>query len=412
MNFVNYYLSAMTGGMKEIWQTDISFLENIIYYPKYSFTVHMGTTLSVLLVLIGIMGMAAVWLGKVELDKTEKDAGIILAAAFVIPYCFLMISNKQPLVISIWNGVFILVVLFIISLTNLKKRSGFIVLTGIVLICGMGNYIMNVVQHYYAGYAVYDDKDEIWILNKDIANWAVENNRSQVSVLLDRWNDVVSLESLGLSSAENEQKMIEYVYAIDCMNDNFATVSFEENELVDGLENADVIIVAERGYNYDASFPTDRVLDGFREQIYLYAEDNLELLNEYIYRGNRIKIYTRRQIGIASEWADWMGQATLFDFLKKEGDEQLIIKGPYMEGIYEELQVQAVYHNGTAVKELGTNLFLERDKYEIHIDITEVECGNAVIELDIDNYYVPSQISDSSDSRELSLQVPQSCFVK
>ena len=302
VNFAKYYLGAMTGDMKEIWQTNLSLIDNLAYYPKHFIEYHMGKSLSIILLIVGVVCLIVIGSKKIRIDKTTKRACAILVLAFVVPYVFLMISNKQPLVISMWNGIFIFAILFGVGVVYKKYRNriadyALMFISVTLLILGSIEYISNSTGQFWGAYVQYADKKAIWELNGEIADYATDNQKKQVNIVLDRWNDVISLESLELCSMERNGAEVEFKYAIESMNSNFATQQFSASELNEGLEAADVVVLAKAGYNYESTFPTDWLLDSYRSDIYAYAEDNLELLESFDWRGNEMQVYVKKKEG-------------------------------------------------------------------------------------------------------------------
>lgn len=414
VNFVNYYMFAMTDSMKEIWQMQLTVMENLVYYPKYFLGYHMGTRLSLCLLIMGVICLLVLGIKRVKLNKNCKKACLVLIAAFIVPYAFLMISNKQPLVISIWNGVYVFGILFFCGLVFKECNNRIInkcllaMSIGLFLV-GSGNYLTNVCGRFYGAYTDYSDKESISKIHDEITDWAIENKKEKVNVVFDRWNDILSLESFELWAEECEGKWIDYAYAIEDMNSNFATLSFAEEELQVGLRNADVIVVAKEGYNYESSFPTDQLFDSYRDDIYSYAMSNLELFGEVDWRDNELQVYVKRPVVLESEWSDWLGVQNQISFCKEEGDELLVMDGDYMDGVYPELKVQSV---NADMQELETAVEVDNGRYMISIDISKLSNRDVTIELLFESFFVPSEISDSSDNRELAVLYPDKLLIK
>lgn len=414
-NFVKYYLGAMTNDMKEIWQVQLSLIENLVYYPKCFMGYHMGKNLSITLLLVGAVCLIVACVKKIKLEKTAKKACLILASAFVVPYVMLMISNKQPLVISIWNGVFIFAILVGVGVIYQEYRNRVIkyvvtFFSFLFLIVGCTAYTSRVTGQFWGAYVKYSDIEDIWRLNGEIADWAVDNQKNEVNVILDRWNDVLSLDSLELCSMETNGTQIQFKYAIETMNSNFATQQFEENDINEGLHEADVIVVAKEGYNYESTFPTDWLFDLYRGDIYAYATENLKLLGSFDWRGNELQVYAKKSVTIETEWFDWLSIKNEINFNKEEGDEILLIEGDYMEGLYPELLVRAL--DAESSQELETVVEVHDGRYVISIDISGLTNQNNTIELSFESYYIPSEISDSKDSRQLTVLYPDKCLIK
>lgn len=417
VNFVKYYLYAMTSDMKEIWQISLSPIENIIYYPKYFLGYHMGKSTSIFLLALGIICVVILKIRKKDSkDKQTRRACLLLILAFIVPYAFLMISNKQPLVISIWNGVFIFAVFFVMGEVykgygNQITKYAVGAFSCMFLFLGMINYLANTTGHFYGAYVKYSDKKEIWRMNNEIVNWAAENNKDTVYMILDRWNDVLSRETLKLISMESgEGTETEFLYAIENMNQNFATLQFTEEELQNGLNKADVIVVADAIYNYESAFPTDQLFDGYRDEISRFAEDNLVFLKSFAWRDNKLQVYVKRPVTIGTEWPDWLSVQNSFTFRKEEGDVELVIEGNYMEGLYPELKARS--QDKESEEQLNVSIAVKDGRYAIRIDISELTNQEHTIELMFDSFYVPSEISDSADSRQLAVLYPDNCHLR
>lgn len=414
-NFIRYYLGAMTSDMKDIWQIQLSIIENLIYYPRYFFEFHMGYDLTIFLLIICFLCVVISAIKKIKARKTEKRAGIIVMLAFIVPYLFLLISNKQPLVISIWNGIFIYTVFLLMGRVNTickprVTRLGLLIFSVIVCVMGGLEYVANTSSGFYGAYVSASSKDEAWRINEIIADWAIENRKDKVNIVLDRYNDVISLDSLELCTVETEDRWIDYKYAIESMNGNFATLQFDIHELDAGLINSDIIIVARSGYNYESTFPTDQLLDSYRDEIYAYATENFELLGEFDWQNNDLQVYVKRNVVIDSEWPDWLSVQSEMSFCKQEGDQFLVVEGNYMEGVYPELIVAAMDVENQQM--LETTAEVENGRYRISVNISEMSNDEVTIELDFQSFFVPSEISDSPDNRKLAVIYPDNCTIK
>lgn len=414
-NFIGYYLNAMTGDMKEVWQEQLSLIENLIYYPKHFIEFHLGKNLGFILIIISISCLILLKIRQKKLDKQTKRACLILSMAFVVPYIFLMISNKQPMVISMWNGVFIFAVFYVMGGTYREYKNQIIhysinILSFAIFIAGCINYILNTTGGFYKRYVDDLNMKDVWMLNNQIASWAADNNKSTVDIVLDRWNDILSLESLEMCSAESNGEWLKFKYAIDCMNHNYLTQIFERTDLYIGLHKADVIVVVDEKYNNETIFPTDQLLALYHDDIYDYAVKNLDFLESFNLQGNELQVYVKRPITIYAEWNDWLSIQNKLSFLKKEGDQLLIIEGAYMEGMYPTIIAYA--KDDISGKELEMDIEIREGHYKFVIDIAELTEQEHVIELVFDSFFVPNEIADSTDRRQLTVPYPDNCYIE
>jgi hypothetical protein len=416
INFFQYYIGAMTSDMKEIWQVSLSPIENLIYYPEYFFKYHMGEAISYVLVILSMACLIFLIKKKKSiLNKQTKRACLLLLSGFVVPYAFLFISNKQPLVISIWNGLFIFAFFCIMGgvyrqYTNLSAKYLINIFSYGFLIVGSINYLSNVTGQFYGAYIKDSDIKNIWNLNNEIVSWSAVNHKDTTYIILDRWNDVISLDSLKLCSVESNGEWLNYEYAIDSMNNNFATHLFDDNELNAGLIKADVIVVVNDIYNDEPVFPTDYQFEQYHNVISGYAADNLELLGSFNFRDNELQVYVKRPILIDTEWSDWLGIQNAFSFCKEDGDTQLIIEGSYTEGLYPELKACAKDRNSSQI--LDVNIEICDGRYKICVEISELANQRHIVDLIFDSFYVPNELSNNADSRKLAVLYPDNCYIE
>ena len=194
------------------------------------------------------------------------------------------------------------------------------------------------------------------------------------------------------------------------MNHNYLTQIFERTDLYIGLHKADVIVVVDEKYNNETIFPTDQLLALYHDDIYDYAVKNLDFLESFNLQGNELQVYVKRPITIYAEWNDWLSIQNKLSFLKKEGDQLLIIEGAYMEGMYPTIIAYA--KDDISGKELEMDIEIREGHYKFVIDIAELTEQEHVIELVFDSFFVPNEIADSTDRRQLTVPYPDNCYIE
>lgn len=418
-NFFNYYSYAYTSEDQVIWQLNLGFLENILFYPKLMVNAHLGKTLTIFI--FGFLVLEFVWIGinKIVIDRKEKNILWLDLIALLLPLCILTVSkNKNDTVISIIDGVCVLMPMLILSiistkhiLFNVKIKYVKMASMSISLFCfllGIGSYFLNCMS-IRSDYSKTVQSGVVSI-SEAVTEYIHENDINNPLIIVDRVMDTMFTSSLNVFFYEKYGENANICYAMEGMPEFPVSFSFTEEELMEGLERTDFIVASEDGYRSASNYSVDILMDKYREQILQYAKMELEpLVTEHCSNGI-VTVYARKQgeILVDTSWNDWLGVNNTSLYFSKDGmDTFLVLEGENAYA-YENQMVECNYQGVLLPTEFG----IKDEKYQLVIDISQCDVGNNKVDIKFRNSFNPSTISNSSDNRDLTIRYPNDYYIK
>lgn len=408
-SFINYYGNAYSSNDQVLWQIELSAIDNILYYPSLIYRLHLGKIISILGIVIVFIFFVLYIKKYVLLNEREKIVILLLVYAILFPTIMLTISkNKNSAVISIIDGACILFILFLAE--KISEKMCFVknFFFFFFLIVGTVFFCLNCVS-IRDDYSIQKQEGAIEI-NKIVGEYAKSNNKNDIKIIVDKAMDTVFNLSIKVWYYEMYGEGINVENAIEGMPILPMLYQFSENELKKGLEEADIIIVSETGYAQDSEYITDEIMDLYREDILVYAEDNMRKLGTVIYNGGIISVYGKEisTASIVTQWDDWLGKDNTSIFVCNDAEKDLLIIEGANEYTYDDFSVICESSN----RRLPVVYTVEQGRYQIKIGMSECDDGESIIKLKFSKCFVPSEEFASTDARELSVRYPDNVYFK
>ena len=137
-------------------------------------------------------------------------------------------------------------------------------------------------------------------INTSIAEYIIDKDINNSEMLVDHLCDGIGsiVSTYWISAVYEEPYYVDDATYLMSFNESGDTLEsqvahrFEKNEINEALDKADIIVVSEEGYS-ESLYITDKSLDQYREQIWNYATQNLDLLLEDQAYGTTISVFAR-----------------------------------------------------------------------------------------------------------------------
>lgn len=274
-SFFRYYFSAFSGPEASSWQMELSIVDDIKLscdYSKYS----IGTfgLIALGIVIIAVATGLVLKSSRIIGFKNDLDQVTLILLSVIVPFLlFTCMKNKQGLVYSVICAPVAILSTFLIK--NFRTNIQYylcMILFCIGLIIGLSHVVTKHSPH------VYINNKDYYSVNERITEYMEENNKSEISVVYDRFVDQNCINTVQLLAYEKGLGTKDVKYAIDKINSNLTTSVFGEEELNLSLQNADIIVFNENGYESESPYLTNQLLDSYRAEIIEYSENNLKLL--------------------------------------------------------------------------------------------------------------------------------------
>lgn len=411
-NFIGYYYHAYTSTDQVLWQLGLTGWDNLIYYPQGVIQTHLGVVLSVILMMCTIISLIILFLRKIKISISDKNSILLVVTAIFIPLIVLTVSkNKNLTVISVINGACILLVLILMSIMIRQIETCKLMrnlLFGFIFILGAGNYFIHCMR-IRQDYSNESEKGAAAI-NQTVGEYIWENEIDDPEIIVDRMIDTVFSNTFNVWFYENYGAEVNITNAIAGMPDLPLTFRFGENEFLEGLKKTDFIIVSENGYSAPSDYPTDVLMDTYRQELVKYAKEKMVPLTVEECSGEILTVYAREKtkIILSSSWKDWLGVDDTTIYLDKtENTGWLVLEGQDTFP-YENMSIRCEKEG----IELPVQWEAEEGRYRLRIDLSDCDTGFTYMKLFIDNYFNPSEISNSKDNRKLAIRYPDAIYVE
>lgn len=410
--FIGYYYRAYSGPDQVLWQLGLTGWDNIIYYPQMVIQTHLGDGLSCILMLCLIVSLIILLRKKIEISIFEKQSIMLVITAILIPLIVLTVSkNKNPTVISVINGACILLVLILMSIMIRQIETCKLIrnlLFGFIFILGAGNYFIHCmrIRQDYSN----ETQKGAAAINQAVGEYIWENEIEDPEIMIDRGLDTVYINTFNVWFYENYGAEANITNAIAGMPDLPLTFLFGENEFLEGLKKTDFIIVSENGYSAPSDYPTDVLMDTYRQELVKYAKEKMVPLTVEECSGEILTVYAREKtkIILSSSWKDWLGVDDTTIYLDKtENTGWLVLEGQDTFP-YENMSIRCEKEG----IELPVQWEAEEGRYRLRIDLSDCDTGLTYMKLFIDNYFNPSEISNSKDNRKLAIRYPDAIYME
>lgn len=408
--FINYYFSAIfTGSAKEAWKAHLPFVDNLLLYPKLLWTSLMGKTqLAVLLALL-IFGLAAMYFSRQNSIKNKKLPFFALFLAWVVPYGILTIlDNKNSAAAMVLISPLLLCPVLVLGELQIRKKV-FPAIALIVLAMGAGHFFINMAGQY--PYHTREEAQEYVKANSIIVNYMEQNDMDTAQIIFDRLHQTFFPISLEVYSREVNERSISITHAITAMKNDWLMTSFGEEEIREGLQRADFLVINKQDYTEDSKFVSDIILRENKDLLARYAAKNMDLIGEVSWGDIALEIYARPafQIQLQADWSDWCGpDGTVIHIWEAQNMTGLLLEGN-LDGLYELYSEKQAVHvrdqSGEPVPALFT-MDASHNRYRIKIDIRMLNPQHDIIYLSFDQFFIPNELHGNGDLRKLTIRYP------
>lgn len=303
--FLSYYftLHAATNDSKirRIEQGVYTLWDNISFYPKSLIKDHLGKSICLFIVFCCIVTIICYFTRKINITFNEEMRKILMhiIISTALPIAILTLDeSKSSVVVNVVSGCIILAV--VLLLYNILKQYPQIEKLCLLVCCCMGiiEYCSNSKSNR-TGYST-EEQYSLININDAIADYIINNNKPETDMFIDRTLDGINaMTSRYWMSVHSEMghDVYDYTYNYGTLHNGITKTTQvsekpSEQEIRKQYEQADIIVVSKNGYG-ESLYITDNEIDKYRENIWNYASENLNLLTEdYIY-GTRISVFIR-----------------------------------------------------------------------------------------------------------------------
>lgn len=292
-NFFNYYFSALfTSSSREAWQLHMDFKSNILFYPRLLYTALIGKRTCITIMILCIIAVASLCLCKKRFFKNKRLMFFTLLLAWLVPYVILTImDNKNSAAAMILISGLILCPVLLLGEMN-KHIKLFLPLTCTIVLMGMTTFSLQMMSSY--PHHLKEDAEGYLAANKVIAEYMKTNEMDSAEIIFDRLHTNFFPNTIEVYSREALERNISMTYAIACMKIDYLMSVPSTEEIENGLENTDFLVINELPYASTSNFSTDQVLERNNELLKKYAIANMDLIGDASFEGCELKIYARR----------------------------------------------------------------------------------------------------------------------
>lgn len=299
-NFLSYYINLHVmndePAIRAVEQKVYNWQDNILFYPKSMIKDHIGIFLMCLLIIVGGYGFLIV---KKKLNVIQKIILLECIISILIPIIILTIDvSKSSVVINIVSGAVVSLIALLWIVVDEKKVKLRKKIPVIIFLVGITFFIKNITS-CHQGYSIQEQRPLIKI-NSIIAEYIIETENNEPRILVDHLFDAIKDTSVKYWLYENYKKNINVLDAVDAMNpfeDGIVKVSevaktFNDEEIADALDKADIIVVSSEGYG-ESLYITDKEYDKYRDRIWEYANEKLNLIDTVKIDGYKVSVFGR-----------------------------------------------------------------------------------------------------------------------
>lgn len=297
--YINLHARYLEPEIRAKEQNVYNLKDNILFYPKSLVIDHLGIGLTILSLCILILVVATYFYKKNKYVVKEKLCILFVLFTIFVPIVILTVDiSKSSVVVNIVSGCVILLLTLLIYF-SLDFKKNFVI--GLVFICSLYGgycYVSNSMSEH-RGYSDLEQK-ALLNINSEISEYIIENDVENPKILVDHIFDAIKNESVTYYLAEKYDENV-YVYnAIQAMNPSSDGIirqsevarTFTEEEIKEALECTDIIVISYEGYA-DSLYITNQQFDIYRELMWNYANDNMELLLEERVENTEVSVFVR-----------------------------------------------------------------------------------------------------------------------
>ena len=298
-NVLRYYITAHAQGndplIRALEQGVASLWDNLLFYPKTLFTNHLGRFLTIVIIFIfvvfGCLLLVVHRYRKIGFEKGEKMELWALVSAIAAPIIVLTIDlSKSAVVGGIVTGSIVALACYVMSMAYSRfiLRRVIPVFSVLLLLAGIGNYVVNTTDTHKG----YDKETQAVLLeiNGIVSDFILENGMKDPIIFIDRNTDGITAETVTVYTYEKQNKLINLNYATSMG----VTSEFTEEDILIGLERADVVVASEEPYVNPTNYLIDASFDKYRDVIWNYATDNMQLIDSVVWGEDVVSIFGRR----------------------------------------------------------------------------------------------------------------------
>ena len=301
--YYNLHAINLEPEIRRIEQQVYSLWDEILFYPKSLMNDHLGKvylgSFIVILIVIVCIAIKKLYI-KEKMTWKGKEMLAFAIISIVTPMVILTIDeSKSSVVGGIVSGCIVFISVISIYLI-INKYLGWlkkIILIGCCCV-GVYNYIINSIGEQ-RGYSR-EEQLALININTSIAEYIIDKDINNSEMLVDHLCDGIGsiVSTYWISAVYEEPYYVDDATYLMSFNESGDTLEsqvahrFEKNEINEALDKADIIVVSEEGYS-ESLYITDKSLDQYREQIWNYATQNLDLLLEDQAYGTTISVFAR-----------------------------------------------------------------------------------------------------------------------
>lgn len=419
----DYYSIHFYQPEKEI--RDIEFgVENMwTYYAKSLFKDHLWdglifiTTVSILSAIIFFILYRKKIKG--ELPKILQGAVLILSSIVCTWFLLTIHATKSPVVINVIAGCFVvLAVYFVMQIENHihgKVILKYIFCAGVVCV-GLGHYMDNTITKNPT--YVNDEQMGLIRMHNAIAEYFYQNKINDINMLTADINMVYDPMAFQLYYYEKKHEWINISdsshqvesYSSRYARDGGSTIMQVGNndELKAELEISDIIIISPD--NQETSlYPRQTWLNQNKAEIYQYATEKMDLVCVQRIGNYDYYVFIKNMaFDLIAEPDGWITAEGSGLEVETGSSSRIVLKGITNSNI-DTLTGNCYDENGNPVN-WDITYKPESGEYQIEIELTGLEPGKHKLSFQFDQYFCPSDISESTDDRKLVVSEPYTIY--